>query len=192
VEAEPTTNDRWLRKDPSTAPSGASSTNFEVGAFRPGTPASQAALARYLTGRAIAESVGRALLLVALLVLVVAALCWAAHLRVPGVLLLVVAVVVLLMRVAVLALLRRITAFRGYHPLEERLVALVRDTRVDVHRELRRLGLPSRTLTLPLLAVRFLRRRQRGPTLERLRQFRIERVVPASRIDELHLLLRRR
>jgi hypothetical protein len=61
-----------------------------------------------------------------------------------------------------------------------------------VHRELRRVGLPSHTLTLPLLAVRLLRRNSRGATLERLRSFRLDNVVPAGRVDELHLLLRRR
>jgi hypothetical protein len=164
----------------------------EIGAFRQGTPTSRWALTRYLAGRAIAEAVGRTLLVMALVVLVLGAVCWAGHLRLVAALLFVVAVAVLLMRVALLAVLRRLTAFRQYHPLEERLVALVRETRGDVHRELRRLGLPSRTLTLPLLAVRLLRRRSRGATLERLSDFRIEHVVPAARVDELHLLLRSR
>jgi hypothetical protein len=181
-----------LRKQPRPRPSGASAADAEVGEFRQGTAASQWALSRYLAGRAIAEAVGRALLVLALVVLVVAAASWAGHVRVLAVLLLVLAVVVLLMRVALLAVLRRLTAFRGVHPAEERLVALVRDTRGDVHRELRRVGLPSRTLTLPLLAVRLLRRRSRGPTMDRLRLFRLDNVVPRSRVDELHLLMRDR
>ena len=57
--------------------------------------------------------------------------------------------------------------------------------------ELRRIGLPGRVWTLPLLAVRLLGRRRRGETLERLRTFELERAVPRSRLDELHLLLRR-
>lgn len=180
-----------LRKSPLRS-SPADAQTIEVGSFRQGTPVSQWALARYLAGRAIAESVGRTLLVLALVVLVVAAVCWSAHVRVLAILLLVVAVAVLLMRVALLAVLRRLTAFRRYHPLEERLVALVRDTRGDVHRELKRVGLPSTTVTLPLLAVRLLRSRTRGATLERLRLFRLDNVVPRARVDELHLLLRNR
>jgi hypothetical protein len=184
-----------LRKPGRGTPSGAGPIepdSVEVGSFRPGSPASQWALTRYLAGRAIAESVGRTLLLVALVLLGAAALCWVGHLRVPAVLLLLVAVIVLIMRLAVITLLRRLTAFRSYHPLEERLVTLVRQTRGDVYRELRRVGLPSHTLTLPLLAVRLLRRRTRKPTLERLRAFRVDNVVPRARVDELHLLLRSR
>lgn len=192
MEREPGSEGISLRKQPQAGPAGASAAGAQVGEFRQGTPASQWALSRYLAGRAIAEAVGRTLLLLALVVLVVAAACWAGHIRVLAVLLLLVAVVVLLMRVALLAVLRRLTAFRRVHPGEQRLVALVRDTRGDVHRELRRVGLPSRTLTLPLLAVRLLRRRSRGPTMERLRLFRLDNVVPRSRVDELHLLMRDR
>jgi hypothetical protein len=192
VHAEPGSEPVSLSKTPRPGSWNPRVGDAEIGAFRQGTPASRWALTRYLAGRAIAEAVGRTLLVIALVVLVLGAACWAGHLRVVAALLFVVAVGVLLMRVALLAVLRRLTAFRQYHPLEERLVALVRETRGDVHRELRRLGLPSRTLTLPLLAVRLLRRRSRGATLERLSDFRIEHVVPAARVDELHLLLRSR
>jgi hypothetical protein len=181
-----------LRKQPRASRSSSAAPEVEVGSFPQGSAVSQWALARYLAGRAIAESVGRSLLVVALLLLVVAAACWAGSVKVVAVLLLLVAVFVLVMRVALLAVLRRLTSFRRYHPLEERLVAMVRETRGDVHRELRRIGLPSHTVTLPLLAVRLLRRRTRGPALERLRLFRIDNVVPRARVDELHLLLRSR
>jgi hypothetical protein len=71
---------------------------------------------------------------------------------------------------------------------EQKLRALVADTRKDVARELRRLGLPSRTVTMPLLGVRLAGRR-RGEALAKLRNFDVERVVPGGRLDELHLLL---
>ena len=57
-------------------------------------------------------------------------------------------------------------------------------------RELRRLGLPGRTLTLPLLAFRFLGRERRKDTVARLRKFDIDRAVPKARVDEMFLLLR--
>ena len=68
--------------------------------------------------------------------------------------------------------------------------ALVDDTRADVLRELRRIGLPGRVLTLPLLGFRLLSRRRRRDTLDRLRTFQADRAVPKARLDELHLLLR--
>ena len=55
-------------------------------------------------------------------------------------------------------------------------------------RELRRLGLPSHTVTLPLLAFRLVGRR-RARTLEQLRDFDVDRAVPPARIDEMHMLL---
>jgi hypothetical protein len=57
-----------------------------------------------------------------------------------------------------------------------------------VRRELRRLQLPSHTVTMPLLAVRLLGRR-RGEVIARLRGFDIDRVVPAARVDDLHLVI---
>lgn len=57
-------------------------------------------------------------------------------------------------------------------------------------RELRRIGLPGRVVTLPLLALRLPGRRRRADTVTRLRGFDIERVVPKARLDETFLLLR--
>jgi hypothetical protein len=80
-----------------------------------------------------------------------------------------------------------LTAVGRFGRHEDRMNALVKATRGDVLRELRRLGLPGRSLTLPWLAVRLLGRR-RNATLLRLRGFDIDRVVPPARVDELHLL----
>ena len=161
----------------------------DVGDFRQGSSLSRWALARYLVGRAIAESVGTSMLLVALVVLGLSALIWVAGSVFWSVLVGVVALAVLAMRALLLAILRRLTAAGQYRPLEDRMRRLVRDTRADVMRELRRIGLPGRTPTLPLLGWRLVGRR-RAETFSRLRSFDIERAVPRGRLDELHLLLR--
>jgi hypothetical protein len=160
---------------------------IDVGAFRQGSPLSQWALARYLVGRAVAESLGTALWLLAGVLLVGAGLLWWRHWLGFAAVLIVVALCLLLMRAALLALLRRLTALPGAGP---RVRVLVRQTRGDVLRELRRLGLPGRTWTLPLLAARLIAPRRRPETLRRLRGFDVDRAVPAARLDELHLLVR--
>lgn len=162
----------------------------EVGTFRQGSVASQWALARYLVGRAIGESVGTTLLLiVGVLVLLAVVVQVTAHVTFVVVVLVIAALLVLLLRAALLAILRRLTAARRYGPVEDRLRALVSETRSDVLRELRRIGLPSHVVTLPLLALRMAGKRRRQ-TLARLRDFEVGRAVPAARVDELHLLLR--
>ncbi|HEU5266780.1 MAG TPA: hypothetical protein VFU35_08765 [Jatrophihabitans sp.] len=160
----------------------------EVGEFRQGTPASRWALSRYLIGRAIIEAVGISMLVVAVLFFAIAAACeWWLHQTAAAVLALIFGLVTLLVRAASLAVLRRVTAVGRFGPHEDRMNALVKQTRGDVLRELRRLGLPGRSLTLPWLAVRLLGRR-RNATLLRLRGFDIDRVVSPARLDELHLL----
>ena len=164
----------------------------EVGEFRQGSPLSQWGLSRYLVGRAIAESVGAALLVVAVVVLGLAALAdWVAHSTVLAVLLVLVALGVLVLRWAMLSIVRRLTGLKRFGTLEGPMTALVDDTRSDVLRELRRLGLPGRTLTLPLLAFRFLGRARRRDTITRLRAFDLDRAVPKARVDEMFLLLRK-
>ncbi|HZC69402.1 MAG TPA: hypothetical protein VE442_01790 [Jatrophihabitans sp.] len=177
---EPSDDGEWLSADPA---------GEEVGEFRQGSPLSQWALARYLVGRAIGESVGHTLLAILLALLALAAGCeWGLHLTFLAVLLAVLAVMVLLVRAALRMTLRRLTEADRYGPIETRLRALVSDTRGDVLRELRRVGLPSHTVTLPLLAIRLIGKR-RPATLARLRGFEIDRTVPKHRLDELHLLL---
>jgi hypothetical protein len=162
----------------------------EVGDFRPGSPFSQWALARYLVGRALTESVGTALMSVALVIFALAAVAeWVLKSTVLAVLLVIVAVMVLLLRWLLLSVVRRLTAFPQLGPVEERMNALVHDTRTDVLRELRRVGLPGHTWTLPLLAFRFVGRSRRAATVARLRTFEIGRVVPKARLDETFLLL---
>ena len=180
LPAEPSGDDPWLSADDGS----------EVGEFRQGSPLSQWALARYLVGRAIGESVSRTLLVVAVLLLAVAVgVQWGLHLTFVTVLVVIVAVFVLVLRWLLQAVLRKLTAADRYGPVESRLRALVADTHGDGLRELRRVGLPSHLLTLPLLAVRLVGKR-RAETLQRLRGFDIDRAVPKARLDELHLLLR--
>jgi hypothetical protein len=179
-----------LRKPSAETPGADRGSAWEVGDFRQGSELSQWALARYLVGRAIGESVGRALLVVAAVLVALGALIWWAGSRFWAVVLVVVACGVLALRGLLRAVLRRLTAAGAYAPLEQRLRALVADTRGDVLRELRRVGVPGHTWTLPLLGFRLARRRSRARTLERLRGFDVDRAVPAARLDELHLLLR--
>jgi hypothetical protein len=163
----------------------------QVGEFRQGSAASQWGLARYLVGRAITESVGVALLIVAgVLVALTILSSWLLHSIFLAVIFVLLAVGALLLRAVMLGIIRRLTGFRQFGPLEDRMRSLVDDTRSDVLRELRRIGLPGRTWTLPLLAFRFVGRTRRADTLARLRTFEIERAVPKARLDEMHLLLR--
>jgi hypothetical protein len=178
-----------LRKQPPADPPPIGD-DAEVGDFRPGSPWSQWALSRYLVGRAMTESIGTSLLLVALVFLGLAALSqWLLHSTALAVLLVLVAVFDLILRWLLLTVVRRLTAFPHYTPIEQRLTALVRDTRGDVFRELRRVGLPSHVWTLPLLAVRLVRSPRRSETVAALRAFEIGRVVPKVRLDETYLLM---
>lgn len=184
---EPTNRPEWVSLSKS---SGGSEPHIDVGEFRQGSPVSQWALGRYLVGRAIGESVGTSLMILAVVILALAALVGWAGSTFWAVVFAIIAFGVLLLRVLMLAVLRRLTAAGQYGPLEERLRALVSDTRGDVLRELRRIGLPGRTWTLPLLGLRLFGRRRRRDTVERLKTFRLDNAVPAARLDELHLLLR--
>jgi hypothetical protein len=173
-------------------PPGSGSWDAEVGDFRQGSPVSRWALARYLVGRAIGESVGRSLLIAGLLLLGLAvAVEQGLHAPFWAVVVAIVAFACLGLRALLRAVLRRLTAADQFGPIEARLRALVAETRSDVLRELRRVGLPGRTWTLPLLALRLIGRTRRRDTTARLRRFDVDRVVPRARLDELHLLLAR-
>lgn len=164
--------------------------NIDVGSFEQGSQFSRWALSRYLVGRAIGESVNGCLLVVGIGVLGLAVLSeWLGHLAALAVLLGVLAIGIFLLRAVLGAMLRRFTVVSRSATGEHRLRALVRDTRSDVLRELRRLGLPGRTVTMPLLALRMFGRR-RSETVRRLRGFDLDNVVPRARLDELHMIVR--
>jgi hypothetical protein len=163
---------------------------IDVGPFEQGTQFSRWALARYLVGRAIGASVSRSLWAVTVLALALAVIStWVLHVVLLAVLLVVFAFAAAVLNLALSAVLRRLVAVGRNAPVEQRLRGLVADTNRDVLRELRRVGLPGRTLTLPLLAIRLAGRR-RAETLDRLRRFDVERAVPRARLDELHMALR--
>ena len=163
----------------------------DVGEFRQGSPLSQWALARYLVGRSLGVSIGNNLLVLALLLLGIGALLqWVAHTTFWAIVVTVLALLDLGMRALVRALLNNLTAANRYRPLEDRLRALVSDTRKDVLAELRRVGLPGRPWSLPLLAVRLLRPSRRAETVSKLRQFDLDRAVAPARVDELHHIMR--
>jgi hypothetical protein len=192
VEPDPERVPDLLRKPAAPPPPPPpSSEEPEVGEFRQGTAWSQWALSRYLVGRAITESAGIALLVVGLALVVLAVLAqWPLHVTGLAVLLAIIAGFVLLLRWLLLTAVRRLTALPQDPSVERRMNALVADTRGDVLRELRRLGLPGRLWTLWLLPMRFLGRSRRARTAERLRGFEIDRVVPKARLDETYLLVR--
>jgi hypothetical protein len=160
----------------------------EVGRFQQGTPISRWALARYLVGRAIGADVSDALLVVGVAILgATVGLYFVAPVWV-AVLVGLVGLCALGLRLVLQAALRRLTGADLFGPHDARIRRLVADTQVDVRAELRRLGLPSRRATMPLLGLRLLgRRRQR--ILQRLRSFDVDRVVPAARLDDLHLIV---
>ena len=163
----------------------------EIGDFRQGSPLSQWALARYLVGRSLGVSIGNNLLGIALVLLGVGALLqWTLHTTFWAIVVTVLALIVLGMRALVRALLNNLTAANRYGPLEDRLRSLVSDTRKDVLAELRRVGLPGRPWSLPLLAVRLSRPSRRRETLDKLRNFDLDRAVAPARVDELHHIMR--
>lgn len=163
---------------------------IDVGAFEQGSPFSRWALARYVIGRVILERVSWTLLAGASVLLGLAAVSqFVLHVTVLTVLLIVIAVAVLLMRAVLRAVLRRLMSAAVYGPLEDRLHATLAGAGRDVLAELRRVGLPSHTLTLPLIAFR-LAGRNRAATTSKLKQFEVERAVSRARLDELHLILR--
>ncbi len=168
-----------------------SSSGDDIGAFPQGDVAARWILGRYLLGRALGRYLSRALLTISLLVLALAALAYVGGVTWLAVLIALIALSVLAFRAAIAALLRRLVpggraGLDGHDAAHLR--ALVAGTGADVGRELRRLGLPSRSWTFPLLLLRLAGRR-RAETMRRLREFDIERVVQPARLDELLMLV---
>lgn len=161
----------------------------EVGDFRQGSPMSKWALSRYLLGRVIGEYIANFLLVFAVAVFALAALVWFTGPHWFAVLIGIFAAGVLVVRWAFDAILHRLTGAGYFGPIEQTIRTLVHDTRGDMQKELRRIGVPSHLLTMPLLATRLASRKRRRETLARLRQFEIARAVSASRLDELHMAL---
>jgi hypothetical protein len=85
--------------------------------------------------------------------------------------------------------LHRLMNAKAYGPMEQRVAAIVNGASRGVFLEMRRVGLPSRLITLPLLLLRLLGKR-RAETMERIRRFEVDRAVPKASRDELYLVLR--
>ena len=162
----------------------------DVGSFEQGTEFSRWALARYIVGRVILERVSWSLLALAVALVVLAALStWVLHSTLLAVLLVLVALGVLAMRGLLRFVLHRLMNAKAYGPMEDRIAQIVNGARHDVFLELRRVGLPSRIVTLPLLLFRFAGKR-RAETMDRIRRFEVDRAVPKASRDELYLVLR--
>ncbi len=163
---------------------------IEVGNFGPGSAASQAVLRRYLLTRALGSSVINAVQWTGVLVLLVAALCWLADLRVVAVLVGLVALVIFTVRWLLGAVARRLSGAHRLGALEPRVAALVARTRKGLRRELRRVGLPGVPWGPLLIAWRLVRPVRRVRTMEALSRIDLTKVVPPSQVDELQVLLR--
>ena len=163
----------------------------DVGSFEQGSEFSRWALARYIVGRVVLERVSWSLLVVATALIVLAVVSQLAlHSTLLAVLLILVALGVFAMRGLLRFVLRRLMNAQAYGPLEGRIAEIVNGARRGVFRELRRVGLPSRIVTMPLLLVRFAGKR-RPETMQRIRRFEVDRAVPKASRDELYLVLRR-
>lgn len=157
--------------------------------FRPGPATSDSALRRYLLTRALGRSVINTVQWSGVAILLVAVLCWLAGVKLLAVLIGLVAVLVLVVRTALAGLERRLSGARRLGSLEPRVAALVTRTNRGLRRELRRVGLPSLPWAPLLIALRILRPFRRAETLRALSRVDLAQVVPASRLDELQLLL---
>lgn len=163
----------------------------DIGAFEQGNQLSRWALSRYIVGRVILERVSWALLGLAVALLVLGGLAeWGVHSTALVVLAVILALSVLLMRATLRAILRRLMAFEQFAPVEAQVRRIIRAARKDIFAELGRVGLPSHSITLPLLLPRLLGRRRRD-TMARIRQFEVERAVSRAHRDELYLALHR-
>lgn len=162
----------------------------DVGSFDQGNEFSRWALARYIVGRVILERVSWALLVVAVVLLVLAGVSeWVLHSTLLAVLLVLVALGVFAMRGLLRFVLHRLMNAKAYGPMEQRVAGIVNGASRGVFLEMRRVGLPSRLITLPLLLFRLLGKR-RAETMERIRRFEVDRAVPKASRDELYLVLR--
>lgn len=159
-----------------------------MGRFRPGDAVSSAVLARYLVGRVLAERLSASLYLAGLLIVLGAVALWLGGVHWLAVLVGLVGLAVLAARALLMAVLRGLMAVGRLGDAEGKVRRLVRDTRGDFRRELRRLHLPASLLGMPLLALRLLGRRRRE-TLDRLSGFDVTRVVPTDRLDDLSFIV---
>jgi hypothetical protein len=157
--------------------------------YQPGSSTSEAALRRYLLTRALGRSVISTVQWSAIVILLIAALCWLAGVKVLAVLVAVVAVLVLLVRAALSSVERRLSGAARLGAMEPQVSAMVSRTGRGLRRELRRVGLPGLPWAPLLIALRIIRPARRAQTLRALARVELASVVPVSQLDELQLLL---
>lgn len=161
----------------------------EVGAFRQGSLATQLALGRYLVGRVIIARVSAGLTFTAVAIVAVAVLVWVVGPHWLAILIGLLALPVLGVRALVRWTVGRLTDAHIFGPAEQEVRRMIGATGGDFRRELRRIGVPASRLSFPLLLLRLLRGPSRRTLIERMRGFDIANVVPASRVDELHMII---
>lgn len=156
---------------------------------RPAPLDTEAGLRQYLIVRALGRSVVNTLQWSALAILALAVVCWLAGVKVLAILIGLVAVAVLLVRSLLAGLGRRLSGADRLGPVEPQVRRLVARTGRGLRRELRRVGLPGTPWAPVLILLRLLRPYRRQQTARNLARIDLARVVPASQLDELHLLL---
>lgn len=147
------------------------------------------ALRRYLLVRVLGRSVINTVQWSGITILLLAALCWLGGIKVLAVLIAIVAIFVLLTRVMLSGLERRLSGSRQLGAIKPRVDALVTKTRRGLRREFRRVGLPGVPWAPMLIALRLIRPTRRVRTIQALSRIDLAAVVPASQLDELHLIL---
>jgi len=156
---------------------------------RSGPATSESGLRQYLITRALGRAVLTTVLWSGVAILALAAVCWLAHLTVLAVLVGLVGVAVLLLARLLSGFGRRLSGAEQLGPAEPQVRRLVARTGRGLRRELRRVGLPGSPLAPLLIALRLFRPYRRAATAQQLARVDLTRVVPASQLDELHLLL---
>jgi hypothetical protein len=99
-----------------------------------------------------------------------------------GVLVFVLGVLVLVGRIVLVRAVGRLSLARRYRPVENDLRAAVEAGKANLRSELRRVGLPSGTWTLPLSAIRLARGTDRSAARSRLREVEIHRILPDAQL----------
>lgn len=161
----------------------------DVGEFRRGNAETSWALARYLVGRVILVKVSIGLLFTAALIAALGIAVYALGVEWLGVLILLVALGFVVVRWVFATIVRRMTAAAQFGPAEAQVKQLLGDTSGDLRRELRRVGLPSGWWSFPLLLLRLMRSKSRRKLFARMRTIELERIVPPSRVDQLHMAI---
>lgn len=154
-----------------------------------GRPDSEAALRQYLLTRALGRSVLNTVQWSAIAIVLLAVGSWLIGLKVLAVLIGIVAIFVLLLRSLLSAIGRRLSGADRLGPVEPQVRRLVARTGRGLRRELRRAGLPGTPWAPLLILLRLMRPYRRRETAQALTRVDLNRVVPASQLDELHLLL---